>query len=291
MSWFVPPASTRHPENVDTWGITEGFFEVLQPEIVAGRLPNDAELRALAPLIVVSERAAQAYWPGRSPLGETLVDQQTKETFSVIGVVKDVRWLAWDMESPIVYAPYASVSRAPWLTYFLRTDANPGTVLREAMRAVEAADRLTRVTRAAPLAAVFRDSVSLRRFQSWLFGGFAAAGLLVVGAGILGLLAMSTARRTREVGIRCALGATPRSVVALLMREQLLAVGVGLLAGAAVAAWAVGFVTSYLYELAPTDPRVWAVAVALMVAAAGVGALIPAVRASRVDPLRALRMP
>jgi predicted permease len=289
MTWFVPPSGRKHPENIDTWAVTEGFFDVVQHELVAGRLPTGQELTSHAPLIVVSERAAQAYWPDRPALGETLTDQQTKEPFTVVGIVKDVRWVAWDTESPVIYAPYASVGRAPWLTYFLRTNANSGRVTDDALRAIDAADALAPVSRVGTLDSLFRESVSLRRFQSWLFGGFAAAALVVVGVGIFGLLAMTTARRTKEVGIRCALGATPNSVAGLIAREQAAAVGMGLLAGGAVAAWAVGFVEGYLYELTVTDPRIWLSAVGLILLTALIGALVPAVRASRIDPLKALR--
>jgi hypothetical protein len=290
MSWFVPPPGTTHPANIDTWPVTEGFYDVLEPAVVTGRLPTNDELRSGAPLIVVSERAAHAYWPAASALGQALTDHQTKEPFTVVGVVKDVRWSSWDTESPVVYAPYSRVSRAPWVTIFLRTDANSGRVIADALRAIDERDPMTSVPTAATLDELYRDTVSLRRFQSWLFGGFAAAALVVVGVGILGLLAMSAARRTKEVGIRCALGATPRMVTTLMVREQLAAVTAGLVVGGVVAGWAVGFVESYLYQLTTTDPRIWGTAVVLIVAMASVGTLIPAVRASRVDPLKALRM-
>jgi len=101
---------------------------------------------------------------------------------------------------------------------------------------------------------------------------------------------MSTARRTKEVGIRCALGATPHSVAKLIVREQAAAVVTGLLVGGGVAAWAVGFVKGYLYEITVSDPRIWASATALILVTALVGALVPALRASRIDPLKALRV-
>jgi predicted permease len=289
MTWFLAPAGTRHPENIDTWAVTPGFYDVLQPEVVTGRVPNYDELRTHAPLIVVSERAAQAYWPGRSAVGGTLTDQQTKEPFTVIGVVKDVRWTAWDTVSPVIYAPYATVSRAPWLSYFLRTQGNTGRVADAAVQAIEETDRFVRTTRVETLDAMFKESVSLRRFQSWLFGGFAAASLVVVGVGVFGLLAMSTARRTREVGIRCALGATPTSVARLIVREQAAAVIGGLILGGATAAWAVRFVKGYLYELTVADPRIWGSAIGLILLTALIGTLVPALRASRIDPLKALR--
>jgi len=289
MTWFMPPAGMKHPDNIDTWPVTEGFYDALEPKLVQGRLPSNEELRSAAPLIVVSELAARAYWPKTSALGETLTDIKTNERYVVVGVVKDVRWRSWDTESPVVYAPYA-LSRAPWLTVFLRTDANTGRVIADALRAIDERDPMTTVTVAATLDDLYRDSVSLRRFQSWLFGGFAAVALVVVGVGILGSLAMSTARRTKEVGIRCALGATPGSVTTLLVREQLSAVGLGLVLGGVVAAWAMDFVEGYLYQLTTTDSRIWGTAVMLILAMAAVGTLIPAIRASHADPLKALRM-
>ncbi len=287
---FQAPAGKKHLVNQDMWGVSEGFYDVVAPQVVEGRLPTRDELRTSTPLIVVSEQVARNFWPGRSPIGQTLTHHWSKAAFTVIGVVKDVRWLAWDLESPIIYAPYASTARYSWLTYFIRTNANIGRVTDDAIKAIEETDRLALPGRVGTLDGIFRESVSLRRFQSWLFGGFAAAALVVVGVGIFGLLAMSTARRTREVGIRCALGATPNSVAALIIREQTAAVIAGLAAGAGVAAWAVGFVKGYLYEITVSDPRIWLSAVVLILATALAGSLVPAWRASRIDPLKALRV-
>ena len=135
----------------------------------------------------------------------------------------------------------------------------------------------------------FADSVRPRRFQSWLFGSFAMCALVIVGVGILGLMAMATARRTREMGIRLALGATRDKLVGALLLEQLGAVALGVLVGSLVSAWAVRFVKVYLYQITPFDPRVWTAAVVAIVATAVVGTLIPSLRASRVDPVQALK--
>ena len=133
-------------------------------------------------------------------------------------------------------------------------------------------------------------TVRPRRFQSWLFGSFGAAALAIVGVGVLGLMAMTAARRTREVGLRMALGATRDGVVRLFVREQLTAVLTGIAAGGLLSAWATTFVRPYLYALTPFDLRVWVVAVLLVAGTAALGTLIPALRASRVDPARALRV-
>jgi ABC-type antimicrobial peptide transport system permease subunit len=154
---------------------------------------------------------------------------------------------------------------------------------------MEETDPLVRTGRVAPLSQLFVDSVRPRRFRAWLFGSFALASLFVAGLGIFGQLAMSTARRTREVGIRMACGATRGGVVRLILGEQLVPVIAGLVVGGLGAAWATRFVGSYLYQVTSGDVRVWAAAIGLILFAAGVGTLIPTLRTSRIDPTQALR--
>jgi putative ABC transport system permease protein len=134
------------------------------------------------------------------------------------------------------------------------------------------------------------DSIRVRRLQSWLFGAFAVSGLVLTGVGLFGFVAMTTARRTREVGIRMALGATRDRLVRGLVREQLTPVVLGLALGGVLAAWLVRFLEAYLYELSAYDLRIWSVALTVVLVTALAGALIPAWRASRVDPVRALRV-
>jgi hypothetical protein len=292
--WFKPPAAARtRGLKVDMQAVTADYYRVVQPQIVAGRLPSDAELAHDDPVIVVSEGVARAYWPNTPAVGQTLTDQDSKgapgQTFTVVGVVKDVRWWSWDVDSTQIYGPYATLVRWPFPTFLIRTSADPKHVTEEALQAIASVDPMLKPIRAAMLDDLFVDSVRPRRFQAWLFGSFAAASLFVVGIGILGQLAMATARRTREVGVRVACGATPGRIVGLLAREQLGPVLLGLAVGGVGAAWAVRFVKSYLYQLTPYDARVWVWAIALILITAAVGTIVPALRASRIDPTRALR--
>jgi hypothetical protein len=272
--------------------VTADFYRVLQPQLVVGRFPTDAEMDGDAPVIVVSEAVARAYWPNESPLGQTLVYRagSSREPFAVVGVVKDVRWNQWDAEIACVYGPFARVSRSASLTVFIRTRQNAEQIIAKAAQAITANDRLIRTTHSGTLDELFADSVRPRRFQAWLFGSFAVAALVIVGAGILGLIAMSTARRTREMGIRLALGSTREALVSLLLREQFVSVAAGVILGSVVSAWAVRFVRAYLYEITPYDPRVWAVAIAVIVATTMIGTLVPSLRASQTDPVEALRL-
>ena len=292
--WFKePPTARARGLKVDMQAVTADYFRVLQPQLVAGRLPTDAELAHDDPVIVVSEGVARAYWPNAPAVGQTLTDQGASgapgPTFTVVGVVKDVRWWSWDVDSTQIYGPYATLVRWPFPTLLIRYSGDPGRLTQLAIEAIASVDPLLKPIRAASLEDLFVDSVRPRRFRAWLFGSFAVASLFVVGIGILGQLAMSTARRTREVGVRVACGATPRRIVGLLAGEQLRPVMAGLIAGGIAAAWTVRLVRSYLYQLTPYDMRAWAGAIGLILTMAMLGTIVPALRASRIDPTTALR--
>jgi len=144
------------------------------------------------------------------------------------------------------------------------------------------------VTRAQRLA----EAIELNRnpgLRMWLFSWFAAAALLIVAIGTFGAVAMSAARRTRELGLRSALGATQRSLIALFVREQILTAVAGLAVGVGLAAWSVRLVRALLFKTAPSDPLLWFVAIVLLIVVVGAAALIPSLAASRVDPIEALR--
>jgi putative ABC transport system permease protein len=171
----------------------------------------------------------------------------------------------------------------------VRSPAGRAVPVADILRVLASLDPAVHVTRVNQLDALLTDSIRPRRFESWLFGSFAAAALLVVWVGVLGIVGMTAARRTREVGIRMALGATREHLISLLFREQFLAVAGGLAAGGVLSAWAVQFVKAYMFALTVYDARLWAAAVVAIVLAASVGTAIPAWRASRVDPVQALR--
>jgi predicted permease len=287
---FRGPDKVRAYRSPHTHAVTPGYYRMLQPRVVAGRVPTDAELASGAPVMVVSERLAKAYWPDENPLGQELRARWDQRTYEVIGIVREIPWLSWDATTPTAYGPYAPLeARDSNVTLFIDAAGAPSRVTRAVLDELERMTPAVTARRAGNLADIFADTVGVRRFRSWLFGGFAAAALAVVGTGVLGLLAMSTARRTREVGIRQALGATRASIVRLFVREQLRPVVAGLVIGAGVSAWAVRFVESYLFGLTVADPRVWGLSIGLILLTAVMGALVPSVRASGADPTVALR--
>jgi predicted permease len=294
--FIEPPTKSKARVLVEAQAVSSDYYRLVEPQLVAGRLPTAVELANDDPVIVVGERVASHYWPSTSAIGQTLTDAAAAMdgklglTFTVVGVVKDVRWFSWDATPvPTIYSPFALRARFPQPTFLIRTSGDTTRVTAVVLRVMAEADPMLRTQRPALLADLFVDSVRARRLQAWLFGSFAAASLFVVGIGILGQLAMSTARRTREVGIRMTCGATRASILRLIVGEQLVAVVAGLVVGGIGAAWAVGFVRSYLYQVTTSDARVWAAAIGLILLTAAAGTLVPALRASRIDPTQALR--
>ena len=288
--WKPPPGATS-VTYLNVHGVTSGFFDVVRPRLLAGRLPTAEELDTARPVIVISESIARAFWPERPAVGQTLeYTLGSGARFTVVGVVADARFTGWDEDRfrPI-YAPLAALRRGSGSpSILMRTDSG-GRVLAAMQPLMRAEGADVRAIRAMPLTSMLAETVRRRRFQSWLFGSFALAALAIVGVGVLGLMAMTTARRTREIGLRMALGATGRTVVRLFVREQIAPLAVGVITGLIISAWAVRFVRSYLYGLTPYDARVWILAVLLVTATATAGTLIPALRASRIDPSTALR--
>jgi predicted permease len=269
--------------------ITPGYFETMHARLLAGRLPSDDELETGKPVLVVSQRVAHDYWPGLDAIGRTL--EGNAGTFTVIGVVADARYYGLDRASEgeiylsmVAYGGYSRLS-----TLLIKTGDSSSVALSDVARAISSANSGGRVQRMVTVDEALGETIRPRRFNSWLFGSLAVVALAVVGTGMFGLLAMTAGRRTREMGIRMALGATQDGIVSLLLFEQLSAVAFGLMAGGVAAAWAVRFLKSYLYGSTAYDPRVWAASVLVIVITAAFGTLVPSLQASRADPVKALR--
>jgi predicted permease len=268
--------------------VSSGYFEIAGLLPIEGRLPSHSELEGGALVAVVSARTAREYWPGRSAVGQILTSR--RGPLAVVGVVEDARFQRLDRESEgEIYAPlalglYGTVSA----NFFV--DAPAGErVLPAIFSTIRAFDATASIRRADTVSAALGESIRRRRFHAWLFGALAVAGLAIAVTGIFGLVASATAQRTREIGIRLALGSTRDRLVALLIAEQLRPVLAGVAAGGAIAAWSGRYLASLLYDVTVYDGAIWAGASAVVIGAAMTAALIPALRAARIDPIRALR--
>ncbi len=287
---LLPQDWTGAPPTTSMRRVSAGYFEVMDLRLVDGRWPAAGEWTVEQPAAIVSETAARELWPGRPPLGQVLVasGRQAEQPRTVIGVVADTRYGALDRD-PIgdIYIPDRLDPGRTGVFFHLRTSGDAARLVPIVARTLK--ERNVFTNQASTHESALFASVRHRALPAWLFGWLGVAALVLSGVGTLGLLAMSAAQRTREMGIRIALGATPARVIRLLMREQLQPVAAGLAGGAAIGFGAVRYADSLLYRVGAYDPAVWSAAALVLVLVAIVGTVGPAWRAARVNPVEALR--
>ena len=289
-SSVVPEGWKGDAEGIMSRQVSANFFDVMGLRLVDGRLPSSAEWSGYAGAIV-SERAARVFWSGRSAVGQILINRTGRvrgQAVPVIAVVADTRFVALD-EPPVgdIYLPDPIAPGRYGVYFHVRTTHSAADVLPRVQAALSG--RGLFFEQVATHEDALFASIRHRALPAWLFGSIGVGALMIVGTGVLGLLAMTAAQRTREIGIRIALAGGPERVVGMLFREQLAAVAIGLAIGALVSAWSVRLLESQLYAVSAYDPRVWITVAITIVLIAGLATLLPSLRASRTDPVGALR--
>jgi putative ABC transport system permease protein len=209
---------------------------------------------------------------------------------TVVGVVADARNLSPSREPlPAAYVPLRQARLLPRVTLLIRTTINPSALATSVEQQVWSVDKDAPITDVKTLDQVLAETVAEPRFQTWLLSIFATVGLTIALVGIYGLIAYAVSGRFREFGVRLAIGAQPRDIAWLVLRESIPAVGLGLLAGIGIAVALTQFLKSLLFAIAPTDPATYVGVAALMASVAFLAYCIPARRAAGVDPVRVLR--
>jgi putative ABC transport system permease protein len=277
--------------------ISPGYFRAMGVPILRGR-DFDARDGADAPgVAIVTERFADRIWPGQDPLGRRLTlgfgpaDQQPWHT--VVGVVGDIRQTTLaDDPRPAIYAPIAQAPR-PFLlrelSVVVRASGDPHGVVPSIRDQIHGVDPALPIGRVALMTDLLSDSVSEPRFRAVLVGSFAASALALIAIGMLGVLTYAVACRTREIGVRIALGARRGDVVGLVVRQALTMTIGGVAIGAALAYVLTDALGKFLFQVSPHDPAVFAGSGMALCGLALVASYVPARRASSVDPLVALR--
>ena len=284
------PAATSLDYSANYTAVTPGYFSVLRVPLLRGRLFAESDAASAPKVCLVSETFAKRYFPGEDPLGHRLVFGFTESApREIVGVLGDVRRDGLSAPSrPEMYVPF--VQDPWWATYLaLRAPGDPGALAAAVRREVAAIDPTLPIEGVQPMTQVVYDSIAQPRFRTRLVGVFGTAALLLAVLGIYGVMSYAVGRRAREMGIRVALGAGRADVLRLVLRQGLGLTALGLAAGALGAAAATRFVGSVLYDVGPLDPATYAAVALLLVAAGLVACFLPAWRATRVDPVRALR--
>jgi len=289
------PIDPAHPEAASNFAglagyrfVAPGYWKTMGIPLKSGRgiEPNDQNRK----VAVVSEHVARVLWPDEDPIGKHVFSCASIQTIplEVIGVAGEARDNPEQEPPLIVYEPYWDFSLGRG-SFVVRTQADPATVIGALHKVLRSLDSSLPIAPASTMQQVLDEAVAARRFEMDLAVAFGAAALLLASFGIYGIVSFAVARRTPEIGIRMALGARPPQLVAMLLRQGLLPVVAGLIAGLICALSMGRFVASELFGVSPQDPVTISAITLLLLAVAAGACLVPARRATRVDPLRALR--
>ena len=288
----VLPPGTAVP--IDWRSVSNGYFDTMRIPLLRGRAFTDADVKTSQLVMVVSQSTAQKFFGDADPIGRALRPSAKPEiAFTIVGVVGDVRDQALNQQTPTLY--YAIPQRGSWplMDVVVRSEAgaggSPESLLPSIRQRIHDLDASLALANVNTMDQWLSNSAAQPRLNTVLLTAFAAVALLIAAIGIYGVLAYSVNQRTREIGLRMALGATPRSVLQLIvsqgMKVVLIGVGIGLAGGLALGR----AVSSLVFGVQVRDPATFSLVAVVLTAVALAACIIPARRAARVDPMVALR--
>jgi putative ABC transport system permease protein len=286
----VPPLSEQ-PE-VAVRRMSSGYAAVLRMRVLAGRDFSDADTPDRKLVVLVSESLARRFWPdARNPLGQHLtLGLISNEPREVVGIVSDVKLHGLDAKEPVA-AVYVPLMQAPgnWMSLVVRTSVPPRRMAQPVANAVHTVDAEQPVLEVLTMDEVIGASLAQQRFAMLLLGAFAALALTLAAVGIYSVLSYSVRQRDREIGIRMALGAPPAGVLRMIVVEGMRPTLVGLVIGVAAAAALGRVLTTLIFGVTSRDTATFLSVSAIVIAVGFFASLLPGYRATRVDPLQALR--
>ncbi|HEY2907435.1 MAG TPA: ABC transporter permease [Vicinamibacterales bacterium] len=272
--------------------VSPNFFSTLRIPFASGRTFTEAEATPTAPAVIVSERVKRRFWPDEDAIGKRVkFGSLTSNSpwMSIVGVVGEVKYRGLPenpTSDPDIYLPF--LDRNSQISLVLRTSVDPASTAASVRAAIRAADSSIAVYGVSPMSELVRAQTAQSRFTTWLMGMFAAAALILSSVGLYGVMSYLVTQRTREIGIRLALGAESRDILRMVLESGARLIAIGIAVGVAVS-FALGrVVSSLLFGVTPSDAST-IIAVAALAVVALVACYIPAVRAARVSPLTALR--
>ena len=290
-----PPVAPSQQPAMQVRVATADYFKTIGIPLKRGRLFNDLDRAGSPRVVLLTEAAARRYFPGEEPIGQKITlgwgrgPNQPNAGGEVVGIIGDVKDAGLDeADPPQIYLPYQQWP-VQGMSFVLKTAVPPGNVADSARRAVYSVDPNMPVANVRTLQQIVSRSISQPKFYMTLLAIFAAVALVLAAIGIFGVLSYAVAQRTREIGIRMALGAQGRSVLNLIVRQAMLLAAGGVVLGVGAAYFLSSTLSSLLFSTTPTDPLTFGTVASVLLGVALLASYIPARRATRVDPIVALR--
>jgi putative ABC transport system permease protein len=293
-----PPVAPADEPSMEIRVASPEYFSTIGIPVKRGRAFSDEDRIGAPQVVVITESAAKRFFPNEDPIGKTITlgwgkrDRNGVRTAAggrIVGIVGDIKDAGLNEPySPELYMPLRQWPIG-WMSVILKTTMPPESLAKAAQAAVSSIDPDLPVSNVSTLDRIVARSISQPRFYMLLLTLFAALALTLAAIGIFGVLSYAVSQRTREIGIRMALGAQERSVIGLVVRQAMVLVAAGLAAGTIAAVFVAQTMTKMLFNVEPTDPATFAAVGVVLAAVALLASYLPARRATRVDPIVALR--
>jgi putative ABC transport system permease protein len=284
-----PLLDSTHAPAVEGRAVSANYFRTVGMRLLRGREFTDADVVQNHPVVVINQAVAEKFWPGEDPVGERIVSpyRPADPPKEIIGVVGNVKDFALDADSPPeIYGPIRWWNE---MNLVLRSDLDLEGVTTAVRSQVQSLDRNVPVYNAAAMDELVSHSIGRQRFELFLLVLFASIALALAAIGIYGVLAFLVHRRTHEIGVRLALGATPAHTMALVLLQGMKLVFAGLAIGSILSLLLIRLMRGLLFQVSPSDPLTFAAVATTLVVIGALACIIPARRAMLVDPIVALR--
>lgn len=279
--------------------VSPDYFRTLSIELRRGRFSSDDDISDRGRVVLVNDTFARRHWPDGDAVGRSISigdraggdggEADDRPSYEIIGIVADTRKLGIDREPPAeMYLPY-TLSAQYFMNFVVRTEGDPAALIDNIRSRIWEIDDSVALESVATMSSLLRQSVAAPRFNALLVGGFAVLAVVLATLGIYGVVAYSASRRNRELGVRIALGASKSDVFRLLLGQGLALTAAGIGCGLVAALAASRILSTMVYGVTTTDPLTFALVALLLASVALTAAYVPARRATRVDPLVALR--
>jgi len=281
--------------NGEVWGVaartvSPEYFTVIGTPLISGRFFSEADQTGSARVVIINERLARQLFPGRTAIGQKLPDDSDPGP-TVVGVVKNAAQRSYEQPPEgEMYLPYRQFIFGAFMsTIVVRTSGEPLALADTLKKVIWTVDSNQPIVKVETMNDVIADSIWRPRFSAWILSVLGGLALLLTSAGVYGVIAYTAGLRKREVGIRIALGATPRDVVAIIFRSAMIPLTAGLAVSVVAALLLSRLLASVLYEISSADPVAYVGAGTLLLVIGAVASTLPAWRAATADPLEALR--